>query len=166
MGSDAPPAHRGLYHPGGLTPAVPNLAVAFDDAGRALATATPPRRLWDVSTSTPVPVNDHNALPPGLTGDSRDGRIHVRTTRLDDRDSGEPVRGITAVVDRRTGQRLWTPKHVKKKGTDITAWQLSSDGRVLYLADTGNGRIIRWDLVRRSPSAGCTPIPCAFNTWP
>ncbi|WUI02815.1 hypothetical protein OHR68_13725 [Spirillospora sp. NBC_00431] len=140
-------------------PAVPNLAVAFDDAGRALATATPPRRLWDVSTSTPVPVNDHNALPPGLTGDSRDGRIHVRTTRLDDRDSGEPVRGITAVVDRRTGQRLWTPKHVKKKGTDITAWQLSSDGRVLYLADTGNGRIIRWDLVRRSPLRGLYTDP-------
>ncbi|WUI03943.1 hypothetical protein OHR68_19810 [Spirillospora sp. NBC_00431] len=149
-------------------------AVAFDATGRALAAGSPPRQVWDVTTSTPAPITDRNALPPGLlTDDSLDGRIHARTARIkqqdinqvgldDDKESRDRQAKIitvpTEIVDRRTGRSLWTLNDVRKRATDITDWLLSDDGRVLYLADTVNEQIIVWDLVRRSrlpaPEAG------------
>ncbi|WUI04465.1 hypothetical protein OHR68_27740 [Spirillospora sp. NBC_00431] len=154
-------------------PASAPVTVAFTPTGRALAATSRPKRIWNVTTSTPSPVTDRRALPPGLlTGDSLDGRIHARTVQieqqainrqsLDDASQDEQVKVITVpveVVDRRTGRRLWR-LDAKKKPTDITAWHLSGDGRVLYLADIDSDEIIVWDLVRESrlPAMDIRPL--------
>ncbi|MGH3238925.1 MAG: WD40 repeat domain-containing protein, partial [Spirillospora sp.] len=144
-------------------PATAPVAVAFDAAGRALAATSSPARLWDVTASTPALVTGRGALPPGLRADeSLDGRIHVRTVeterRVNDRTGPDEefddpktrvITSPTAVVDRRTGERLWT-LGAGQMPADITAWHLSGDGRVLYVADAGHDQIMAWDLVRRA----------------
>ncbi|TDD73434.1 WD40 repeat domain-containing protein, partial [Actinomadura rubrisoli] len=152
-------------------PATSPVTVEFSADGRPLAAATSPGtsgkdafrwptlppsiRVWDVTTSTPVPVTKPAGVPFTLFGDySRDGRLHLRQARR--RVDGTDYLVPAEVVDTRTNRPIWTlDRHEEATITSqytltrhLFRWLLSDDGRLLYLLDFCNERFIIWDLAR------------------